>query len=571
MILMGMRVVRGLARWAGTGLWVAVLAPALALLPAAVLDRGPEGTVRPSVFPLALAALDPFVWECVRNSGTAALVVALGSLVLGTVLARIIVRCRFWGRAVLAGLLLAPLVVPPLFGAIGLRRLAATMSPPSWPGLGPLARWIGWGWVELAGGVALVALAVAAKLARFDTAWEDAARLAGAGPRRIWWRFLWPSVRPAAARAAGLVFTLTLIEPGAPLVLGLRRTLAFQIVEAALGPEPVPRAAVLAVLAAALGLAAQGLCRWWGRGGASSSELDEPPRTRVVSAAWPRAACYGTLLGLGVVLAWLPVLALLATAAQGVWTPSFSFSASVRRLVVVDPTSQRLLLNSLALGLAVVAIDLALAWTLASWAGRRRVWILALAAWPELLPPLALGVGAVVLPALLAMGADWARAGTGGAALARGARLLAGELDAYRTPGVALALAVAAVRLPFLARAVEHGWSRFHPTLIDAAIGIGATPRQARRTATGLWVGAAPAALGLTFVLAATNLAPALVLATTFESRTVAPMVLILADAPGAALEQAATLAALAVAINLTALALAARNRSIPLGEWFVV
>jgi iron(III) transport system permease protein len=562
----GMRVVRGLARWAGTGLWVAVLAPALALLPAALLDRGPEGTVRPSVFPLALAALDPFVWDCVRNSATAALVVALGSLVLGTVLARVTVRWRFWGRPVLAGLMLAPLVVPPLFGAIGLRRLVG-MTAYSLPGLGSLARWIGWGWVELAAGVPLVALAVAAGLARFDPAWEDAARLAGAGPRRIWWQFLWPSVRPAAARAAGLVFTLTLIEPGAPLVLGLRRTLAFQIVEAALGPEPVPRAAVLAVLAAALGLVAQGLCRWWGRGGASSPELDEPPRTRVPRAAWPRAACYGTLLGFGVVLAWLPVLALLAAAAPGAWTPSFS--ASVRRLLAVDPEAQRLLLNSLALGLVVVAIDLALAWTLASWAGRRRVWILTLAAWPELLPPLALGVGGVVLPALLAMGADWARAGTGGAALARGARLLAGELDAYRTPGVALALAVAAVRLPFLARAVEHGWSRFHPTLIDAANGLGATPRQARRTATGLWVGAAPAALGLTFVLAATNLAPALVLAPTFESRTLAPMILILVDAPGAALDQAAALAALAVAINLTALALAARDRSIPLGDWF--
>jgi iron(III) transport system permease protein len=567
MMLMGMWVVRGLARWAGTGLWVAVLAPALALLPAALLDRGPEGTVRPSVFPLALAALDPFVWDCVRNSATAALVVALGSLVLGTLVARMTVRWRFWGRPVLAGLMLAPLVVPPFFGAIGLRQLVGMMAITSSPGFGPLARWIGWGWVELAGGVPLVALAVVAGLARLDPAWEDAARLAGAGPRRIWWRFLWPSVRPAAARAAGLVFTQTLIEPGAPLVLGLRRTLAFQIVEAALGPEPVPRAAVLAVLAAALALVAQGLSRWWGRGGASCPELDEPATTRVPSATWPRAACYGTLLGLGVVLVWLPVLALLASAAPGVSTSSFSMS--VRRLLMVDPTSQRLLLNSLTLGLAVVAIDLALAWTLASWAGRRRVWILALAAWPELLPPLALGVGAVVLTALLTMGADWARAATGGAALARGARLLAGELDAYRTPGVALALAVAAVRLPFLARAVEHGWSQFHPNLIDAAIGLGATPRQARRTATGLWVGAAPAALGLTFVLAATNLAPALVLAPTFESRTVAPMILILADAPGAAFEQAAALAALAVAINLTALALAAQNRSIPLGEWF--
>ena len=41
-----MRFGRGLALWAGTGLWVAVLAPALALVPAAMLDRGPDGTAR---------------------------------------------------------------------------------------------------------------------------------------------------------------------------------------------------------------------------------------------------------------------------------------------------------------------------------------------------------------------------------------------------------------------------------------------------------------------------------------------------------------------------------------------
>src|SRR3954470_13401555 len=89
MNLMVMRVVRWLGRWAGTGLWVAVLAPAVALLPATVLDRGPGGAVRATLLPLALAALDPFLWDCVRNSVIAALVVASGSLVLGTALARV--------------------------------------------------------------------------------------------------------------------------------------------------------------------------------------------------------------------------------------------------------------------------------------------------------------------------------------------------------------------------------------------------------------------------------------------------------------------------------------------------
>jgi len=560
---MGMRILRWLGRWAGTGLWVAVLAPALALVPAAVLDRGAGGAVRPTLFPLALAALDPFLWDCARNSVAVALCVTLGSLVLGIGLARVVVRWRFWGRPVLAALTLAPLVVPPLLGAIGLRRLAGAFLGSGWPALGPLAGWIGWVWVALASGVPLVALATAAALTRSDPSWEDAARLAGSTDRRTWWQLIWPGVRPSAARAAGAVFMLTLIEPGAPLVLGLRRTLSFQIVDAALGPEPAPRAAVLAVVATAFAVVARGLFRWWGRGRAGGTELVDESIARAVIARWPRAACYTALLGLAVVLAWVPVLALLAPAMPG--------GVSLRRMVDVDPESRRLLLNSLVLGLAVVTIDLALGWTLAAWAGRRAIWVLSLAAWPELFPPLALGVGALVLPEVLHMGADWARvsAGAGHEALARGAGLLAGGLDTYRTPGVLLALAVAAARLPFQTRAVEHGWSRFRPTLIDAALLLGARPRQARRTATGLWLGAAPSALFLTFALAATNLAPALVLAPTIESRPVAPAILILADEPGVALARAAALAAVALTVNLTALAFAATRRSVHLGDWF--
>jgi hypothetical protein len=49
----------------------------------------------------------------------------------------------------------------------------------------------------------------------------------------------------------------------------------------------------------------------------------------------------------------------------------------------------------------------------------------------------------------------------------------------------------------------------------------------------------------------------------------VAPAVLVLADAPDGAFDQAAALAAVAVAVNLAALALAARDRSTHLGGWF--
>ena len=78
-----MGILRGLGRLTGVGLLALVLVPMLAAWPSALLDRGPGGSVRVSAFPLALAAFDPFVWACARNSvlvaaATAGLSTAIG-------------------------------------------------------------------------------------------------------------------------------------------------------------------------------------------------------------------------------------------------------------------------------------------------------------------------------------------------------------------------------------------------------------------------------------------------------------------------------------------------------------
>ncbi|WP_406693643.1 Fe3+ ABC transporter permease [Singulisphaera sp. Ch08] len=564
-----MGLLRRAGRVAGLVLWLILLAPVLALVPAAFVDQGPGNVVRPTVFPFALAVLDPFVRLASLNSVLGAFVVTLGSLVLGVGLARVITGWRFWGRGPLAALALAPVIVCPLFTALGLRMLFGdrlVADGPAGPGWG----WICWIWAEMTSGVALVALATASALDRVEPAWIDAARQTGARRFRIWWELIWPPVRPYALRAAGVVFTLTLVEPGAPLVLGLRRTLAFQMVEAAFGADAMPRAAVLALEAIGIAMVGRLLLTWWG--GRPSALPPGPSIARAEESSWPRAAVFLVLLTVGVIMAWLPIWALIGSA----FSPSsatllkgapLSAAAFLHRLNQAE--ARTLILNSLALGLAVVAIDLVAARSLSVWAGRRRS-IARLAAWPEAFPPLAIGVGALALGWLLHLAVDWLRLGARPEFLIAGFQTLRDGLDSNRTPGTLLLLAVAAVcQSPLILVSRQVGrWSQGQ--LTDVAITLGATERQAYRAGLTGWFGVPPSLFLLTLVLAATSLSPALILMTpTLESRPVTPGILIMADQPGEARSSAAALATCVIAVNLAALGLTAKGRSEPLGDWF--
>ncbi|MBV8077938.1 MAG: hypothetical protein JO284_16130, partial [Planctomycetaceae bacterium] len=164
--------------------------------------------------------------------------------------------------------------------------------------------------------------------------------------------------------------------------------------------------------------------------------------------------------------------------------------------------------------------------------------------------------------------ADALRAAGGREALARGLGVIADGLDPGRTPGVLLVAVAAAARLPMLARALEAGRQRSRRAPVEAALLLGATAGEARRVASAGWLGATPGALALTLALAATDLAPALVLCPSIESRTMTPGALILADEPGEGRPRSAALASVAIALNVLALALAGSDRHVPLASW---
>ncbi len=564
---------RWLGRALGSALLLMLFVLALAPGPAAVLDRGPRDEVRASPLPPALVLFDPATWQAVRNSSALAAAVTLGSVALGVGLGLVAGGRRFWGRVPLSALAIAPLTLGPMIAAPGL--VMALGGPRGWDWLAArsvlgvscedLARWAMLAWVEVGSGVPLVILATTGALARLEPAWSDAARAVGASRRRIWRDVTWPILRADVARAAAAVFALTLLEPAGPSILGLRRTVAVQILEAARRLDQPTRPATLAVLASTIALAAWLAIRRWG-----GATVDRGPFDLAPSPTPPRAGRSRGLASAALLAAWStatvgPGLLALARALGSAREEHGGGWAGLARGWCLAPEFQIWARNSAGSAGLALAVDLLILAALAVLGpkGVRR-WLVA----PfEVLPPLALGVGALAAPWLVAALADSA-----GSKLEPWLRPVAAELSPARGPGWLLILALAAAGLPMLARAADLAAARARPALTDAALALGLSARRARRAGDPRWLGLVPGrAAVLAFALAATALSPALLLTPTPATRTIAAAAfgLVLDSAPGTIDPRAAGPLLALCALRLVALAVAATGRSGPLGRWF--
>ena len=567
--------------WATTSvLGLILLAPVLALLPAAVLDIGPrpESRTRFSVFPLALAALDPLIWTSLWNSVAAAVIVAVGSLVIGVALGGVVARFRFWGRPVLSASITAPAVVAPALFALGLLGLFDPSGP---RGLGSVvdsivradgysARmwpWLVWVWAALIQGVALVVLTTRSAYGRLQPFGQDAARLAGARPPRVWWTLTWPTLRPSVVSAVYLVFMINLADPAAPLVLGLRRTLGFQMVATALGPDPFPRLAAIALIVLAITLAGSSLVWWRGRSLfdadiAPGDDRDSHDRQTQI-AAWPRsrvvldprllvAACLGASGGTDADRA----------GADGIsgQCSSTGQAGDCRSAAAVDDRPRTPAAGSFraaGLGRGGVALPAGLAAVARSGVGAMaRGWRSAVAFLAVLVPPLVAGAGVLALgrTAMLssrffAASLDWTRAGLW-------MERIGLAFDPFVFPELVLFVGACLAFLPrrLAIRPEPPGRDDASARRVDQ-IRIAGAGRGPAVWHVWRWARAIPLpTMVLWGTLVATAITPPLVLAPTLESRPIGPGIVVLIDQPDDSRAQASALALAAIALDLLAL-----------------
>jgi molybdate transport system permease protein len=183
---------------------------------------------------------DPSVLRALRVSVFASTGALLVCLVCGVPLAWLLARVDFPGRSLVRGLVLVPMVLPPVVGGVA---LLLAFGPRGLLGaplerLGITLPFSTAGAVVAATYVALpfLVLAVEGALESADRTAEEVAETLGASPWRVFWTVTLPAIRPGLASGAALAWARALGEFGATItfagsIAGVTQTMPLAVYE----------------------------------------------------------------------------------------------------------------------------------------------------------------------------------------------------------------------------------------------------------------------------------------------------------------------------------------------------
>ena len=436
---------------------------------------------------LAEVFRNPIYIEGLRNALLMGLGTTAVALAIALPLAWVADRYDFPGKPWLTGLALAPMVLPPFVGAIGVRSvfgkmgaLNALLHAVGMLHPGAEIDWLGHGrlvGIILLNGLHLypiLYLNAAAALANIDPALDEAAENLGCAGWRKFRRVTLPLMMPGIFAGGSIVFIWGFTELGTPLMFNFTRILPVQIFNGMkeLAGNGMPFALVLVMLVAAVGM----YCvtrLFLGRspvpvaGRATTGRTQErPPGLK----AWLCAALFASVAA----LALLPHLAVVLLSFAGDWYGTIlptgwtlgHYREALGHSLTIPSIGNSLRYSGLATMLDV-ALGIAIAWVLTRGRAemRRAAHILdALTMLPLAVPGLVLAFGYI--------------------ALTQPGRLLAGLNPGLHDPSILLVVAYGIRRLPYMVRAVVAGLEQTSVTFEEAAASLGATPWRALRRIT---------------------------------------------------------------------------------------
>jgi sulfate transport system permease protein len=145
-----------------------------------------------------------------------AVITTLVNCVMGTLIAWVLVRDRFFGRTAIDAIIDLPLVLPTIVAGLVLLALYGTQSPIH---LNLAYTRVGVGLALLFVTMPFVVRTVQPVLGELDRDMEQAAASLGAGPGLIFRRVILPNLAPAIAAGAALAFTRAIAEFGATVLI----------------------------------------------------------------------------------------------------------------------------------------------------------------------------------------------------------------------------------------------------------------------------------------------------------------------------------------------------------------
>jgi len=457
---------------------------------------------------------NPIYREGLWNAFALGITSTFATLALAFPLALIGHRYDFVGKKLLGVLVLAPLILPPFVGAVGIKQILGVngafnalliklglmdaMLPYDWLAEG---RFIGIVLMNALHLYPILYMNIAAALSNLDPAMEQAAENLGCPPWKRFWKITFPLCMPGIFAGSSIVFIWAFTELGVPLVFDYSRVAPVQIFDGIKGLDknPIPYAltAILLIVAAAVFALSKLVL---GR-----SPLGTAPRPKGRS----EGKRIGGLKSITCALVFLAVFLLASVPHLGVillslaerWYGTVVPDAFTLRHYtealgngLVVPSIQNSLLYAGCATLVALFIGLGVAWVVVRSDLKIRGLLDALVMLPLAVPGLVMAFGYL--------------------ALSQEGQPFHFLIGAGGSPFLLLVIAYAIRRLPYIVRSAVAGLQQSNPALEEAAQSLGATPsRMLIRIAIPL-IGANLAAGGiLAFAFAMLEVSDSLILA----------------------------------------------------------
>ena len=497
---------------------------------------------------------NPIYLEGLWNAFAIGVMSTLVTFLIALPLALAAYRWVFPGKKWLSILILAPLVLPPFVGAVGVKHILGVegalnaflidcmlmdpTNPTDWLGKSKF-----WG-VVLMNALHLYPILfmnVLASLHKLDPAMEQAAQNLGASPWKRFRKITMPLCMPGIFAGAAIVFIWSFTELGVPLVFDYARVAPVQIYDGIKdltgNPTPYALVSVMLVISLAVFVISKLIL---GKNNLGSSTR---PKARYAQKTLngPLGWLVSMVFVLVFVIAAIPHFGVIFLSVSGDWYGTiFPESMNLAHYgdglghPVVVGSIQNSLLYSLGATIVNVILGLAIAWVIV----RSSIWgrnvVDALMMLPLAVPGLVLAFGYL---SLSDGSFSWLVGATG-------------------DPMMLLILAYAVRRLPFVVRAAVAGLQQSDPVLEEASMTMGASPRRTfMRIGLPLIGSSLAAGAILAFAFAMLEVSDSLILAQQAEHYPVTKAIYALLSMLGDGQEVAAALGVWAMAFLGVAIA----------------